>query len=445
MSNAIFRKVALDRLSSPEQLDQLITVTRPRGWIALLGLICILLTGIVWGFVGGIPLKVNGTGMITASEGVTNVIHPVSGRITDVKVKQGDYVRKGDVIARIEQGSLVDTINTLKKDIELAKYFDIEEFNEGNIELSSSLSDVYDIALEIRQTSGLMNKEQNLSRYKQAGLNLDQYKLDAALLQKDVEEKKSLYENGAISKKEYDDAVSELEAANTKVQIAREELIQEQVNTLTPDEKLHLEYLIQQLETKKAIIISEMTDKLNKAVEELNHYSKIVSQVEGRILEINVEKGNIIGQGESIAKVIRDDKTVNSLEVVLYVSPQEGKKVMAGMDAHVSPTIIKKEDYGYMIGKVISVSEYPTSVQSIVQKLGNEQLANEFSAGSAPIEVRVNLIPDPSTYSGFKWSTSKGPDMKIDSGNICTGSIVIQNRRPVEMVVPYLKKILNVN
>ena len=34
----IFRKVALERLSSPEQLDQMVQVTNPKGWLALTGL-----------------------------------------------------------------------------------------------------------------------------------------------------------------------------------------------------------------------------------------------------------------------------------------------------------------------------------------------------------------------------------------------------------------------
>ena len=32
----IFRKSALDRMASPEQLDALMRITSPRGWIALL-------------------------------------------------------------------------------------------------------------------------------------------------------------------------------------------------------------------------------------------------------------------------------------------------------------------------------------------------------------------------------------------------------------------------
>ena len=35
---SIFRQAALDRLSSPEQLDRVMRVTDPKGWIALSGL-----------------------------------------------------------------------------------------------------------------------------------------------------------------------------------------------------------------------------------------------------------------------------------------------------------------------------------------------------------------------------------------------------------------------
>ena len=43
MQNKLFRKVALERLSSPEQLDQMMTVTSLRGWIALAAAIFLIL------------------------------------------------------------------------------------------------------------------------------------------------------------------------------------------------------------------------------------------------------------------------------------------------------------------------------------------------------------------------------------------------------------------
>ena len=35
MNEVLFRKVSLDRLSSPEQLDQLLRVTDPKSWLGL--------------------------------------------------------------------------------------------------------------------------------------------------------------------------------------------------------------------------------------------------------------------------------------------------------------------------------------------------------------------------------------------------------------------------
>ena len=50
-TRSVFRKVSLDRLASPEQLDQLMQITTPKGWVALLALSVLLLTAIVWGCV----------------------------------------------------------------------------------------------------------------------------------------------------------------------------------------------------------------------------------------------------------------------------------------------------------------------------------------------------------------------------------------------------------
>ncbi len=54
MQKPIFRKAALERLSSPEQLDQLMQVTTPKGWLALIALAGLLVTAVILGFVGSI-------------------------------------------------------------------------------------------------------------------------------------------------------------------------------------------------------------------------------------------------------------------------------------------------------------------------------------------------------------------------------------------------------
>jgi HlyD family secretion protein len=51
-ASQVFRKAALDRLASPEQLDELIPVVDARGWIAALGIGVLTAAVIAWGFLG---------------------------------------------------------------------------------------------------------------------------------------------------------------------------------------------------------------------------------------------------------------------------------------------------------------------------------------------------------------------------------------------------------
>ncbi|MDD3705542.1 MAG: NHLP bacteriocin system secretion protein [Clostridiaceae bacterium] len=367
MSNQIFRKVSLDRLSSPEELDQLITVTNPRGWLALLGVAGILFTAVVWGFLGNIPTQTKAMGILTTSGGVMSVTNIAPGKITDVGIRPGDYIKKGDVVARIDQSELVDRINNYKKEIQLINSFDVYNFDKDKESLTSSHSDLYALAREIRLKEGSLGN-------KQGEQNL-----------------------------------------------------------------LNLEQLKSQLEELKYTKLNEINIALDKDRNSLVEKSTVVSGIYGKVLEVYVKKGDIIQAGTPIISVARDDRAANTLEVVVYVQPEVGKKIQSGMIAHISPTIVKVEDHGFMLGEVASVSEYPFSFQSLLQYIGNKELAQKLAGDGAPIEVRINLIQDATTFSGYKWSTAKGPEIKIDSGNICNGTIIIDNRRPIDMVIPFFK------
>ncbi|MEO8624655.1 MAG: biotin/lipoyl-binding protein, partial [bacterium] len=113
----LFRKVALDRLASPEQLDQLTQVTNGRGWIGLVAVGTVLLTAIVWSIVGRIPERVSGMGMLLKSGGVLEIVAPGAGRVADVSVEVGETVHEGQVIARVEQPALSDQLRQAKANL----------------------------------------------------------------------------------------------------------------------------------------------------------------------------------------------------------------------------------------------------------------------------------------------------------------------------------------
>ena len=64
MNTKLFRQVSIERLSSPEQLDQILSVTRFKTWLALLALFLVLGATVIWGFTGSIASTSAGEGLI---------------------------------------------------------------------------------------------------------------------------------------------------------------------------------------------------------------------------------------------------------------------------------------------------------------------------------------------------------------------------------------------
>lgn len=67
----LFRSVALERLSSPENLDQAMRAVPAKGWIALACLFVFLAAAIVWAFLGEITRQSEGTGVLLAGSAGT--------------------------------------------------------------------------------------------------------------------------------------------------------------------------------------------------------------------------------------------------------------------------------------------------------------------------------------------------------------------------------------
>jgi len=113
METNLFRKSSLERISSPERLNEYIKIAHPGVWSVLLGCLALLIAVGFWGFYGSIPDSVKAVGVMFPQNGVTAVIPAAGGRISDMRVKVGDYVEAGQVIAVIPQDDILEQINML--------------------------------------------------------------------------------------------------------------------------------------------------------------------------------------------------------------------------------------------------------------------------------------------------------------------------------------------
>ena len=93
-----------------------------------------------------------------------------------------------------------------------------------------------------------------------------------------------------------------------------------------------------------------------------------------------------------------------------------------------------------MVGRVTYVSDYPSTSRGMLRVLKNDKLLASLVGTDSPYEVHADLAVDEHTFSGYRWSSSQGPPLKIQSGTRAAAYITVASRRPIEMVIPLLRE-----
>lgn len=304
-SQGLFRQEALEKLRSPDQLDKLFAPTTPVAWVALATVLLLVLSALVWSVFGVMATKVNGTGLIMDADGSVNISSAANGRLGELRVKVGDRVHRGQVVATIEQPEL---------EAQIAR----------------------------------MNRE-------------------------------------------------------LKTVMSRAEM------------------------AKMVATINELQDKLKRD-------SQVISPVDGIVADQIVNgAGDILTPGMPLLNVRIDNGSRGEIMVLLYVPVLEGKKIRQGMMVQIAPGSVDASEYGTLVGQVRSVSNYPLLGESMTNWTGNKELTAWIlkQTGGAAMEVKVDLIKDHDTATGYLWSSIHGAPEAITPGTACTGSIIVKRQAPI--------------
>ena len=396
----LFREVSLERLSSPDQLDQLMRVTSLREWIAATALILAIALAIAWSILGSIPTQVQGQAVFLRSGGLESVVADSAGRVTDVSVNIGESIRQGQVIARIAQPELLERINALR--------------NERS-ELDAQrrwLGDLLGVQADL-QEQFVIDRRQNI-------------RTQINILQQRLEAQRGLLADGLITRQEF--LRTEREVADLQSQF-------QQIDITEFETRRDIETQIETLERQ----LREVDGRLDRTLANFQESGQVRSPFSGDVVEVLAVAGQIIQPGGRIVTLQRTGRTVKSLEAVVYIPARDGKRVNIGMDVQLSPGGVRREEFGYLRGWVTSVSEFTVSSEALMRLLQNERLVQDLLAGGSVFEVRVDLVRDPTTPSGFAWTSGVGPPIAIDSGTIGSGQITVDRQRPIALVIPLLR------
>lgn len=413
--SVVFRKVALDRLSSPEQLDQLMRVTDARGWIVLAAMAAVFVTAMAWGITGSLPEDVAGEGILIRSGGVYEVIPSAPGRVTDVAVNEGDEVTEGEVVARVAQPELADELRAAQLTLT-----DLQA-QEQHLEAYGSK----DVTLQRRYIA-----QQRLT----IGQSIQSEQQNLHWLAEKITSQEKLVQDGLLPRPTLLNTRQEYSTTAEKISDDSSQLTQLSVRALEMVNQHQGDVRSSQMK------VEEQTQKVAELARELDARSQVVAPYTGKVLEIMAERGSVVGEGQPILTLDLTGRAVKDLVAVLYVPSVHGKQIRAGMSIRIAPSTVKQEEYGLMMGRVTYVSDFPATSRGMQRVLKNERLVSELSGQDAPYEVHADLSLDPSTVSHYKWTSSGGPPLRIQSGTLATADITVATKRPIEMVLPILRK-----
>lgn len=528
----IFRKESLERLSSPERLDQLMEVVNPKDWLLMSIFGGLTAIGLVWSVFGRIPINIEAKGVLLQPRQVIDFQSSISGQLKSLAVKSGECIKKNRVIATIEpveirqqlalnreklmglkkqssqslaaidgrmnleKISIDSTRETLKKRLDDARLLNpvLKKKNLDGIKFQQA-----NLQKRLQDTQALtpVLKEQGLTALKQQRIGLEERLKNARsvvpILAEKLKKRRDLVKAGAIAaetilqvEQEYKQgiqAVSQLQTEIKQLDLTETQTeqsylqnlrsigeIQTQIQQLVTDKaKIEREYLdslrsmsdieaqMKELDTKEKRLlqenlesnnarnreIQEVSREITRLEHQLDQNSQILSAQDGCIFELTATVGQVVQPGAKLGSIRIGDPQA-SASTIAYFPIKDGKKIRNKMSISITPDTVQRERFGGILGTITQVSDLPVTKEGAAALIGNpEVVASLIRQNEAVIQVNADLIADRSNVSGYKWSSSKGPESKITSGTTASVRVTVEERAPITFVMPILKELVS--
>lgn len=427
-TKTIFREAALERLSTPERLDQGLTVVGTASWALLWGLVVLVVGGLIWSIIVVVPVTVKGEGILLSPGGVLDVSSGSQGRVTRLFVQTGDAVRAGEAVAELDQPQLRQELATAEGELR-----DLQDERRQTVEFQQRKAAV--LAVSIAQ------KRRALAE------NIEFLIKDVGLLQQQTKVQQELERKGLMTREKV--LQGQLDLGRQQEQLAHDrtslkEIDDEVTKTATDDQRELLS------------IDLKVASAERKAVALRDRYmaeSSVISPYEGKVAELKVNTGELVERGTALFTLVpknagratvesRHDGEMGPLVAVVYVAPSFGKQVRPGAAIEVAVSTARREEYGFVIGRVRTVAEIPSTAEGMQRVLKNKQLVQTMSNNAAPFEIVADLYADPATPSGYRWSSSHGPNLKINSGTLVDADIEVRDLPILSLVIPQMRTFL---
>jgi hypothetical protein len=164
-------------------------------------------------------------------------------------------------------------------------------------------------------------------------------------------------------------------------------------------------------------------------------YSFLTSTVDGLVISAKTDN-EPFEAFDPIVAVVQGDKetggrsqeTGGRSQLIAYADNEAQRDLRIGMEAQVWPADEKRDEIGYVRGRITQVVRYPADADEVRHTLKSEILAKRLlQQGDVVYEVRIDLLRSPEDSTRYDWSFGEPADVSMGIGTYC--SVLTETRR----------------
>ena len=159
-------------------------------------------------------------------------------------------------------------------------------------------------------------------------------------------------------------------------------------------------------------------------------YSFLTSKVNGIVIASRADNEPFEAL-EPIVSVIDTDAPEGlsqQTQLIAFADYDAQRALRDGMEAQVWPSDEKRDEIGYIRGRITKVVRYPATLEQMGQMVKSQILAQRLREGKdAVYEVRIELLHQAEDSTQYDWSFGVPDDVVISVGTHC--SVLTQTKR----------------
>ena len=157
-------------------------------------------------------------------------------------------------------------------------------------------------------------------------------------------------------------------------------------------------------------------------------YSILTSTVEGTVISTKVDNEPFEAFEPIISVVSGNEGQTQRSMLIAYIDNAGQRDLREGMMAQVWPEDEKRDEIGYVKGRVVRIDRYPVAADEVRQTLKSEEMARRLlESGEMMYQVNIELLPAPDDPTRYDWSFGEPDNVSMNVGTYC--SVLTETKR----------------